>query len=576
VSGPALTNASLEAPALSFISQMLAHFAPLQALRGDRSVELPVAGLPEAVRQLPDGELCLLLASDEATRCQLVRLLLGGSLRERRAAWVCAPGSAPRGLSAEVRQAAARRQLLTFSWTSEAVGQLKELGAAHLLRELSAAGMRPSDLLVLDAFDPWLAQLPPDSALEATIEQAALSLLRLAKAHRGPVLALGPAQLRGQSLLPLLAQSNLTHLAAIDLSGAAAHLDVLRWSAARRTRAGQQGERYALAPGDDGAWACRDKSRLDVPQLFVAADAQTTHVQRGALVDASNAPENWRVHASIESLLAAARDAVAATVVFAHETPEDVVALADAVYRLRREHPRLLKIIVRETGATLRKNGELALLRLGANAVIGRNQGFAHLVQVVAEVREQPFEKAPGVEPAAALQALAPDPIQGYLPLAAFCNAVERMLERTADTALEHSLVHVPLLPHVAHLDALLACQCRRDGDVVTAEAHGLTLFLFGCPPDDAMAALDALFSIPCSELARMVQIEPDGTSQRQALARLRRAADQSPLDFSTVLRGISPSRRPTPISAAVLPTRSADAARCVQAHVLPLRAAAA
>jgi len=576
VSAPSASENVLRAPALPSLGAFLGHHLWLAPLRANWAATLPIADLPSGVGMLPTSELSLVLAKEEGTRASLLRSLFTSALPRRRVTWVCASGKAPQGLTSEVHAAASRRQLLAFAWAHEAASHVRQLGATQLLRELALAGMRPHDLLVLDALDPWLAQLPGDSALEALVEEAVGNLQRLAKAHRGPVLAFAPTQIRGQSLLPLLAHTSLAHIAALDLTSIQPHLDFVRWRAAHSLRSSKEGAGFSLQLGADGAWHCRERRATDMQHLLTSNDAQMTHVQRGVLLDASATPANWRVHASLESLMEAARDAVAATVVLAHESPEDVVALADAVYRLRREHPRLLKILVRETGATLRKNGELALLRVGANAVVGREQGFGHLVQIIDEIREQPYGRSSEVQPAQALQALAPDPVQGYLPLAAFCSAVERMLERTAGTALEHSLVHIPLLAHVAHLDALLACHSRRDGDVVTADAQGLVLFLFGCAPENAMAALDAVFSIPCSELARMVQIEADATSQRQVLARLRRAADQAPLDFSTILRGISPVRRPTPVQAVVLPTRSAEAARSVHAHVLPLRAAAA
>ncbi|SPE27537.1 putative Cellulose biosynthesis protein BcsE [Burkholderiales bacterium] len=572
----ALAGEPVAGPTLASMSALLSRWLERTALRETRVGSLPIAGLPEGIGELPPRELSLLLCADHASRERLLRSLLTTDVPRRRVSWICAAGQARYEAGPELRSATQRKQLLALTWTGDAASQLRQLGPQHLLRELATSGMGPHDLLVLDGLDPWLAETPEDAALEASIAEAAQALLRLAKAHRGPVLALAPAQVRGQPLLPLLAHSNLSRLGALQLDGASSHLQVVRWSPAQRARPRQLAARCLLELGADGRWHCRGSTDLDPAPLLTAADAQTTHAMRGALHDASATPAHWRVHANLEALIAAARDAVSATIVLAHHNPDDVVFLADAVYRLRREHPRLLKIIVRETESTLRRNGELALLRLGANAVVGRELGFSHLVQLVGELGDQPYAKVPALEPARALQALAPDPIQGYLPLPAFCSTVERMLERTAETALEHSLVQVPLMPHVAHLDALLACQCRRDGDVVTADAHGLVIFLFGCPHDDAMAALESIFAIPCSELARLVQIEPDGNSQRQALARLRRAADQSPLDFSAVLRGISPGRRPAPVQAAVLPTRSVEAARCVHAHVLPLRTAAA
>jgi hypothetical protein len=148
------------------------------------------------------------------------------------------------------------------------------------------------------------------------------------------------------------------------------------------------------------------------------------------------------------------------------------------------------------------------------------------------------------------------------------------MLDRTADSALEHSLIQMPLLPHIAHLDALLACSPRRDGDLITADRHGISLFLFGCAGDHVMAAIDSLFTVPCSELAQHVEIASDRAAQQRALAQLRRAAEEAPVDYTTILQSIAPETARAAVQATVLPMRGDAKARCVQAHVLPLREA--
>jgi hypothetical protein len=132
----------------------------------------------------------------------------------------------------------------------------------------------------------------------------------------------------------------------------------------------------------------------------------------------------------------------------------------------------------------------------------------------------------------------------------------------------------MPLLPHIAHLDALLACSPRRDGDLITADKNGVCLFLFGCAGDAVMAAIDSLFTVPCSELAQHVEIASDPVAHQRALARLRSAADESPVDYTTILQSFSPEIARAAVQATVLPMRNDAAARCVQAHVLPLREA--
>lgn len=536
---------------------------------------LPVAGLPPGLGEIARGEATLFVTPDEKSREQLLLSLLAGSVGHRRVTWICTRNKAPTQFGPDIRRAALAENLHALSWAPDAATQLRQLGASHLLRELVASGMREGDLLVLDGLDPWLAETPDDRALEAGVSEAAAGLQRWARLHSGPVLALAPAHFRGQSLLPLLANSPIARLASFSAAGANASLDILRWGGAGGGDGvpGTAG-RFALGSLPDGRWQCREAAPLDPRAALAPADSDIVHTTREVTRDAGSLPAGWHVHAGIDALLAASRDAVAATVVLAHDHADAIAVLADAVSRLRREHPHLLKIVVRETDASLRRNGELALLRLGANAIVESGLGFSHVAQRTRELRGTTFARSLDADAAKTVRHLAPDAVQGYLAPREFCAAVERMLDRTADAALEHSLVQMPLLPHIAHLDALLACSPRRDGDLITADKHGVCLFLFGCAGDAVMAAIDSLFTVPCSELAQHVEIASDRLAHQRALARLRSAAEESPVDYTTILQSFSPEIARAAVQATVLPMRSDAAVRCVQAHVLPLREA--
>lgn len=536
-----------------------------------RSARLPVDELPAGVGAVPPGEAALLLHADAASRAQLLDALLEDALGERHVTWLCTP-SAPPLASGDVRHAALVGQLHALAWTADAARQLRQLGPARLLGEMSASGMGADDLLVLDLLDPWLSETADDCALEAAIGEAAHSLDRWARLHQGPVIALAPAQYRGQALLPLLAASKVLHLARFAIEAGGARLDIIRWG--RGASGAAAAARLALQPTGTGRWRSRDRSVLDTHAAVAPQDAATVHAMRAVLHDAPEIPPAWHVYATVDALLAATRDAVAATVVLAHEQPDALGALANVVARLRREHPQLLRIAVRETGAALRRSGELALLRLGADTVLERGLGFPHVVRQLAELGAAAAGRATVADPAGALRGLLPDAARGYLPPRAFCAAVERMLERTAGDGIPHSLVLLPLLPHIAHLDALLACCPRREGDLMTANADGVSLFLFGCAADDVMAALDSMFTVPCSELAQNVQISVDPADQVAVLQGLRQAAEEAPVDYTTILRNVAPDKARAAVTAAVLPIRSAGTPRCVQAHVLPLRGA--
>ncbi len=566
---------------------------------GRRSGCLPIQGLPEDIGEIPAGEAALILYATAEDRAALMRWLPAAQGGQRRVTWLC---------TSETDPALSTGPMRMLAWTTDAAAELRRLGGAYLLRELLASGMGKNDLLVIDLLDPWLEQLPEGAALERPIADAAHLLPALSRGHRGPVLALMPSHARGHAVLPMVAGTGPARLASLDLLAAKPKMDVLRWGSTRDRRAALPAICIDLAPAPAGAWIAGAATTIDAKRALMAADVHTVHAMRCAVDDDAQPPPEWVVHEDIEALLAAAGGAVGATVVLAHDRPEGIARLAEAVHFLRGEHPRLLKIIVREAGAAMRRNDELALLRLGADAIMERGLGFAFLLQQIEALQGtaalhgrgsarncgvldsasgdgSPITREASLE--AALQALAPEPFQGYLPTATFCDLVGRMIDRTArlrpsqpdgGAPLEHSLVHLPLLPHIAHVDALLACNPRRNGDLVTADAAGLSLFLFGCSPDDALAALDAIFTLPCSELARHVRIDPDATSQRMALGQLRRANEQTPVDYSAILRGLGSGKLADPGAAPVQPyalaVRESAAARGVRAHVLALRAA--
>lgn len=541
---------------------------------------LPLEGVAPGLGDIHAGGTALLLCADPESRRRLIAALrtqLEAGAAEQEATWLCAANRAPWFDTLPAAGAAAvraRGALRVLAWSGDAAEQVRTLGPAHLLRELLSSGMRHDDLLVVDLFEPWLDQDGESGALERGVVQALACLEAWSRSHRGPILALAPAQWRGQPLLPLVAPSRVPRLARLRAAGAGACLEVLRWGAAHRSGPRLQGLRIELDVPEHGAWRARASQAYAAHDDLRAADARHVLALSAALHDATSLPEHWQGFDHLDALLQAARSAVAATVVLAFEQAEHLGALAHVVHRLRQEHPRQLRIVVREAGAALRQNGELALTRVGANAVLHAVADFHRLEELVEDLREQAWSGSAVAQPERLLQHLLPDACRGVLAPADFCAAAERMLERTAGTPLEHTLVHLPLLPHVSHADAVLACVPRRDGDLVSLDERGLVLFLFGCPADDAMAALDALFSVPCSELARHVHIDPDRHTQRLALAELQRQAAAGgahlPLAAS---RGPAAGAALQPVA---LPTRPAPQARHVHAHVLPLRAAAA
>jgi len=420
---------------------------------------------------------------------------------------------------------------------------LQERGDAHLMRELAACGLRGRELLVVDLLTPWLAALPPGADPAPAVQLAAAALQRWAELHPGaPVLALSPAQHGPHALLPLWERTALPAVAQLQRHGEQVHLEVVRWPEGAAGTVQDLG--FGLLERDDGGWQADGSGvALQTHEIVKASDLEAVYTTPAALAGDS-APAGWQLFDGMAELLLACRYAVAATVLLPCVEREQLPLLVEAVRSLRRTHPHALKIVVREVGVSLRYNQELALLRAGANSVLYRRDGLAQVQQALLALRHQSFSRrVAGEDGDELLNDVAPDPVRGYMAPAAFCDAVERMLGRTTPLGLAHCIVQLPLLPQVAHLDALAACHIGRDGDLVTADAQAVWLFLFACRAPDVETTLKRLFALPPAALFNQMRVRPEPDTMQRALDRLRRNAVDGVTDYGDALRAVQPAR---------------------------------
>jgi cellulose biosynthesis protein BcsE len=253
-------------------------------------------------------------------------------------------------------------------------------------------------------------------------------------------------------------------------------------------------------------------------------------------------PPHWEVVADPAAVLSACANAQAATVLLEYQGGAQLDALCAAIHSLRRQAGRALKIVVVERGEVLRHQYELLVLTLGANLVVGRDLPFSRLQSLLQSLQGQLHTRPVAADYRAPLSAALSDAVLGYLPPAAFCERVHTVLERSAMLQLPHVLVKLTLLPQCAHIDALNHCVPRRAGDVFTADAAHLYVFLFACRLADADAALARIFDVPVDAVAQtLVHLAEEGMGAEldalQAANRRAPIADYSDL-FTMQQRG--------------------------------------
>ncbi|KDB07277.1 cellulose biosynthesis protein BcsE [Burkholderia sp. lig30] len=269
--------------------------------------------------------------------------------------------------------------------------------------------------------------------------------------------------------------------------------------------------------------------------MKLASDEDRVVVSRAVVEREEWVPNDWEIVADNAAVVAACAKAHAATAVLVFRSRAKLEALCAAVHTLRRQCGGALKIVVVERGEVLRHQFETLVLSLGANSVVGRDLPFSRLQTVMRSLYGQLHARQVATDYRAALAAALGDSVLGYLPVGAFCLRIRAVMDRGLVLALPHTLVKMPLLPDVAHVDALQHCMPRRAGDVVTADAENLYVFLFACDPADADEALKHIFDVPVERLSDRIVCLGNGSvdAELEALkAQNRRApiADYSDL----------------------------------------------
>ncbi|WP_137927859.1 cellulose biosynthesis protein BcsE [Cupriavidus sp. 2SB] len=270
---------------------------------------------------------------------------------------------------------------------------------------------------------------------------------------------------------------------------------------------------------------------------MLAPDEDRVIASRDAVLRERFIPESWRVVDSNEAAVATASKSVAATVILHYAGSRDLEMLAGQVHRLRRSAGRALKIVIREDREAMRQHYELLMLNLGANAVVAQRTPFARMQSMIDGLQGQVFSRPILADYHEALSAVLTTTASGYVTASTFIALVRDAVDRSRMVKLPHVLLQLPLLPEVAHIDALRACQMSRAGDLCTAGADSLYAFFFACRMDDVDAVCQRVFRKPMADLFQGDLRSGDAESITAVLTRFdAEVAEYPPPDYSTWL----------------------------------------
>ncbi len=527
--------------------QLAPLLAAWRARRGTRTgaaaAGMGVDGLPHGVGRMPVGAVAALLTHAPAHELAWTPALLLDWLDAGPVLVLGAEGAALDALLAvpALQAAYASGRLHAWLLPARAQARLRHEGLAGFARELRRAGCSAGTAVCLLDANALVA-----GASVAQLRRLSGQLRRLGRRLRGPAALMFPVHRMGgldggAGADPMAAArvvvGTFDHVAELSVISDGPVLTLHRWDGEHAAVLhASYGLRLLQGAGDPAALPRLHYggSLLQgaIPRLVQAPDAADVLATLSSLPGQLRAPPTWSVLPGLQALEQAAQRATGATVLLDAGGPDGFPAVAALVHRLRSARPRSLKIIVRDTRGDLRAHMEQALLRLGATAVIYREVGFARLLRIVEEHQSLVHTRPVEADCAATIQACAAPPVRGYLAPRAFALQLRETLARTRLVALEHCLVYLQLHPRMPHLDALRAARPARDGDLLSADAHGVYVFLFACTQADLDEVLQRLFDLPLEQCFCAQKVDASESDMRATLESLHAAAPGLP-DFS-------------------------------------------
>lgn len=212
--------------------------------------------------------------------------------------------------------------------------------------------------------------------------------------------------------------------------------------------------------------------------------------------------EHWTLFDTNEALFEEARSSQAATLIFTLARNNQIDNIARQVHTLRRQRGSGLKIIVRETQASLRATDERLLLGCGANMVIPWNAPLSRCLTLIESVQGQQFNRLVPEDITTLLSMTQPLKLRGFQPWNVFCDAVGNMVNNPLLPADGKGvLVALRPVPGIRVEQALTLCRPNRVGDIVSLSDNRLVLFLSFCRVNDLDTALNHIFPLPTADI---------------------------------------------------------------------------
>jgi cellulose biosynthesis protein BcsE len=206
-----------------------------------------------------------------------------------------------------------------------------------------------------------------------------------------------------------------------------------------------------------------------------------------------NQSGEWKQAQSLVNLVHLCKDAIAATVVISLDRNTELKQIAETVHYMRLSRGNKLKIVIRESGFSLRFLNELLLLRLGANLIIHQQVTQQRLPMLWGLLAGQTYTRKIEENFDLAFCGMLACNYKGYIDLATFCNESLKMLTRGEKQDIPLTLIIAAYHEQASPAEVLSQINTVRNGDIFSSDQTHCYMFMHACAEENLADAFSRI-----------------------------------------------------------------------------------
>lgn len=200
----------------------------------------------------------------------------------------------------------------------------------------------------------------------------------------------------------------------------------------------------------------------------------------------------WKQAQNLVQLVYMSRDAALATVVISLDRSSDLKQVAEIVHYMRLNRGNRLRIVIRESGFSLRYLNELLFLRLGVNLIIPQQIATQRLQLLWELLAGQIYTRKIEKNFDLAFSSIISSDHKGYIELGTFCSESLTMLDRAGILDIPLVLVVASYRVAVYPPEILSQINIVRNGDIFSSDETHCYIFMHACAEEN----IPTVFSI--------------------------------------------------------------------------------